>query len=61
MNPAQNPTNEIAETIIAELEHFQQNFRPQGGALTYHGQQQLTHEPFVGYAHVVDTLLSGMP
>lgn len=54
MNPAQNPTSEIAETIISELDHFQRNFRPQGGELTYHGQQQLTHEPFVGYAHFAD-------
>jgi hypothetical protein len=52
MNGPQNPARQIAETVIAELDDFQQHFRPQGGALTYHSQQQLVHEPFVGYFKV---------
>jgi hypothetical protein len=42
--------NQIAEAIISELDHFQQNFQPQGGERTGPGQNQLVHEPCVGYA-----------
>src|ERR1043166_7950241 len=44
-----NPTNQIAEAIISELDHFQQHFHPEGGALTGPGQYQLLNEPCVGY------------
>ena len=49
MNP-----KDIAQSIIAELDHFQQHFQPQGGALTLPGQFQLKNEPFVAYAHVTN-------
>ena len=49
-----NSSRTIAEFILGELDHFKKNFRPQGGNLTFHGQTQLTHEPFVGYAKVAD-------
>jgi hypothetical protein len=49
-----NPSRPIAEFILGELAHFKQNFRPQGGARTFYGQAELTHEPFVGYARVTD-------
>jgi hypothetical protein len=54
MSESVNPSRSIAEFILGELDHFKKNFRPQGGALTYHGQTQLTHEPFVGYARVTN-------
>lgn len=54
MPESDNPSRLIAEFILGELDHFKKNFRPHGGALTYHGQTQLTHEPFVGYARVTD-------
>ncbi|HTS16663.1 MAG TPA: hypothetical protein VMP11_03740 [Verrucomicrobiae bacterium] len=47
-----NPLQKIAEFIVAELDHFQANFRPQGGALTFAAQMQLKGEPFVGYVRV---------
>lgn len=54
MPAANNPSQPIAEFVLGELDHFKENFRPQGGALTSHGQEQLMHEPFVGYARVAD-------
>ncbi len=54
MPETQNPSRNIAEFILGELDHFKQNFRPQGGGLTHHTQTQLTHEPFIGYARVSD-------
>ena len=54
MSEPANPSRSIAEFILGELDHFKKSFRPQGGSLTFHGQTQLTHEPFVGYARVTD-------
>lgn len=47
------PANEIAEAILSELDHFQQNFKPSGGALIYLAQHQLLNEPCVGYAETL--------
>ena len=58
MSESGNPSRFIAELILSELDHFRKRFRPQGGALTFYGQIQLTNEPFVGYARVTD--LSGV-
>ena len=44
-----SPVNQIAEAIIRELDHFQQHFQPEDGALTGPGQYQLLNEPCVGY------------
>ena len=49
MNKA-SPTDRIAKSVLAELDHFQTNFRPEGGPLTSHTQWQLKQEPFLGYA-----------
>src|SRR5437016_5021192 len=49
-----NPLQKIAEFVVAELDHFQAKFRPEGGALGFAAQMQLQNEPFVGYARVVD-------
>ncbi|MFO1022743.1 MAG: hypothetical protein U0903_18915 [Planctomycetales bacterium] len=49
MSETSNPVKGIAETIIAELDHFQKHFRPYGGALSGYGQHQLLNEPCVGY------------
>jgi hypothetical protein len=49
-----DPSRNIAEYLLRELEHFQRSFHPQGGALIYPGQAQLVHEPFIGYVRVVD-------
>src|SRR5206468_118607 len=46
------PSNEFAQAIVKELDHFQHNFKPTGGAQTLHTQLELSHEPFVGYAIV---------
>ena len=49
-----NPSRNIAELILSELKHFVRNFQPQGGALTFQSQMQLSHEPFIGYARILD-------
>lgn len=54
MPDTSNPSLAIAEFILGELDHFRCNFHPHGGHLTHHGQTQLIHEPFVGYALVCD-------
>src|ERR1039458_9296923 len=54
MGTSKNPTYKIAELIVGELDHFKNNFHPQGGERTFHTQIQLTHEPFIGYVHVTD-------
>src|SRR2546428_7729983 len=40
----------IAQAILSELDHFQQYFKPSGGALTGAGQYHLLNEPCVAYA-----------
>jgi hypothetical protein len=54
MSDASNPSREIAEFVIVELDYFRNHFHPHGGERTHHGQAQLTHKPFVGYALVTD-------
>ena len=54
MSTTANPSRTIAKFILDELQNFKKNFRPKGGSLTYHGQTQLIHEPFIGYAQVRD-------
>jgi hypothetical protein len=45
-----NSANEIAEAILSELDHFQQNFKATGGVLTLASQHHILAEPCVGYA-----------
>jgi hypothetical protein len=45
-----NPANNIAKAILSELDHFQDHFKPSGGALSGAGQHRLLDEPCVGYA-----------
>lgn len=42
--------NNVARLIIEELDHFQKNFHPEGGALGFAAQASLAEEPLVGYA-----------
>ena len=50
MSEKPNIPREVAEAILAELDHFQKNFKPEGGALTLAGQNHIASEPCVGYA-----------
>ena len=45
---------EIAEFVITELDHFQSNFNPRGGALTASGDARLANEPFIGFIEALD-------
>ena len=45
-----NSTTDIATAILTELDHFQANFQPAGGALTGESQFKLKDEPCIGYA-----------
>jgi len=45
-----NSATEIADAILSELDHFQQNFKPTGGQLTGASQHHILTEPCVGYA-----------
>jgi hypothetical protein len=42
--------NDVAKTIVDELDHFQTSFRNEGGALGFAAQASLAEEPLIGYA-----------
>jgi hypothetical protein len=42
--------NQVAKLIANELDHFQEEFHPEGGALGYAAQALLSEEPLIGYA-----------